>query len=589
MLRATFKASRWKFLLSLLLYIIKDSPVYVIPICTANIINIVASVVAGQYQGDYVTPIIINSVVIVVFLLQNIPVHTFYARLTDNMLRNASAGLRGAVIRKLQHLSITFHNEMESGALQSKFLRDIDNTESYLNTVTKQIIPSAITALGAVIIAIYTNRLISLFFLIVIPINLVVSELFRRKIRKNSREYRLASENLSKKFSSMIEMIPVTKAHGLEETEISVMDREVKDVRSKGLGVDLANALFGSSMWVVGNLLSFSCVLFSAYLAIQGKIGVGDIVLFQSLFSNINSNISSIINLLPNIATGRESIASLSEIMSSEDIEDDKDKIRLESLKGEVELRHVSFMYKDRAKDAVKDFSLKASAGECIALVGPSGAGKSTVANLIIGLLKPTEGEVLIDGLNLNDLSLRDYRHHISVVPQNAVLFRGTVRENITFGLDRYSEENLKDALRIANCEEFIASMPQGVDSIIDEHGANLSGGQKQRLTIARAIIRDPRIIIFDEATSALDNVSEFQVQKAISSAIAGRTTFIIAHRIATIRSADRIVFLEEGVIRESGTFEELMAQKGKFFAMAEASSETSYETPLIVGGKTPL
>ncbi len=165
LLRATFKASRWKFLLSLLLYVIKDSPVYVIPICTANIINIVASVVAGQYQGDYVTPIIINSVVIVVFLLQNIPVHTFYARLTDNMLRNASAGLRGAVIRKLQHLSITFHNEMESGALQSKFLRDIDNTESYLNTVTKQIIPSAITALGAVIIAIYTNRLISLFFL----------------------------------------------------------------------------------------------------------------------------------------------------------------------------------------------------------------------------------------------------------------------------------------------------------------------------------------------------------------------------------------------------------------------------------------
>jgi len=573
-LRQMYRSNRWGFLLSILLYVIKDSPVYVIPLCTAKIIDIAAGVIAGTGPGDYLTPILIYSLVIVVFLLQNILFHTLYARLTDNILRNASAGLREAVVRKLQHLSITFHNEMESGAVESKFLRDIDNTENYLNTVVKSLIPSAITASIAVGIAIATSPLISLFFLVVIPLNVFVSWLFRKKIRKNSFEYRLSVENLSRKFSSMMEMIPVTKAHGLEENEISAMDKEVKDVRSKGLGVDYANALFGSSIWVLGNLLGFSCVLFCVFLAIKGQIGIGDVVLYQSLFSNINGNIGNIVNQLPSLATGRESLNSLSEIMSSEEIEDDQNKIHLEALKGDVELSHVSFLYKDSSKDAISDFSLKVHNGQCIALVGPSGSGKTTIVNLIIGLLKPTEGEVLIDETNLNDLSLKDYRHHLSVVPQNPVLFKGTVRENITYGLDKYSEDDLTRALQISNAEDFVSKMPHGLDTVIEENGANLSGGQKQRITIARAIIRDPRIIIFDEATSALDTISEFQVQTAIASSIQGRTTFIVAHRISTIKNADLIVFLENGTIQEEGTYDELLAKKGKFYEMQRLVDE---------------
>ena len=438
----------------------------------------------------------------------------------------------------------------------------------------KSLIPSAITASIAVGIAIATSPLISLFFLVVIPLNVFVSWLFRKKIRKNSFEYRLSVENLSRKFSSMMEMIPVTKAHGLEENEISAMDKEVKDVRSKGLGVDYANALFGSSIWVLGNLLGFSCVLFCVFLAIKGQIGIGDVVLYQSLFSNINGNIGNIVNQLPSLATGRESLNSLSEIMSSEEIEDDQNKIHLEALKGDVELSHVSFLYKDSSKDAISDFSLKVHNGQCIALVGPSGSGKTTIVNLIIGLLKPTEGEVLIDETNLNDLSLKDYRHHLSVVPQNPVLFKGTVRENITYGLDKYSEDDLTRALQISNAEDFVSKMPHGLDTVIEENGANLSGGQKQRITIARAIIRDPRIIIFDEATSALDTISEFQVQTAIASSIQGRTTFIVAHRISTIKNADLIVFLENGTIQEEGTYDELLAKKGKFYEMQRLVDE---------------
>ena len=188
--------------------------------------------------------------------------------------------------------------------------------------------------------------------------------------------------------------------------------------------------------------------------------------------------------------------------------------------------------------------------------------------NIIIGLLKPLEGDFLVDGKSISELNLTNYRHHISVVPQNSILFAGTIRENITYGLSRYSEEELQKVVEMANLNEFVKDLPNGLDTVIGEHGDKLSGGQKQRVTIARALIRNPRILILDEATSALDNISEYQVQKAISKSIKGRTTFIVAHRLSTIRDADRIVVMENGEAVEVGTYEELMEKKGKFFEL---------------------
>jgi ATP-binding cassette subfamily B protein len=188
--------------------------------------------------------------------------------------------------------------------------------------------------------------------------------------------------------------------------------------------------------------------------------------------------------------------------------------------------------------------------------------------NLIIGLLVPTDGAFKVDGKSLKDFNLSEYRHHISVVPQNSILFAGTIRENITYGLSRYSQEDLDRVVEMANLKEFLDDLPNGIDTNIGEHGDKLSGGQKQRITIARALIRNPKILILDEATSALDNISEFQVQQAIGKSIRGRTTFIVAHRLSTIRDADRIVVMEQGVAVEIGTYEELMEKKGKFYEL---------------------
>ena len=263
-----------------------------------------------------------------------------------------------------------------------------------------------------------------------------------------------------------------------------------------------------------------------------------------------------------------EALSSVSEIMNAKDVEMNTGKKTIHEIDGNVEFDHVSYRYPDSPEFVVKDFNLAVKSGECIAVVGASGSGKSTIMNLIIGFLVPTEGRVLIDGKPLTELNLSEYRHHISVVPQNSILFSGTVRENITYGLSGYSEEQLNKVVEMANLNEFVNELPQGLDTRIGENGDKLSGGQKQRITIARALIRDPRILILDEATSALDNISEYHVQKAIASSIKGRTTFIVAHRLSTIRDADRIVVMERGVAVEIGTYEELMEKKGKFYEL---------------------
>ena len=206
--------------------------------------------------------------------------------------------------------------------------------------------------------------------------------------------------------------------------------------------------------------------------------------------------------------------------------------------------------------------------GETIAFVGPSGAGKSTILNMVIGFSKASSGQILIDGNNINSLNLNSYRKHIAVVPQTSILFSGTIRENITYGLDNISDDELEQVLISSNLKEMIDSLPDGLDTRIQEHGGNLSGGQRQRISIARAFVRNPKILILDEATSALDTISEKQIQEATRNLAKDRTTLIVAHRLSTIRDADRIAVIENGGVAEFGSYDELMEKKGIFYEM---------------------
>ena len=417
-------------------------------------------------------------------------------------------------------------------------------------------------------ISVVKNGWVSLFFLLIVPCNVSLCLFFRNKVKRQAKEFRLRNEQMSNKLTTMLGMVQVTKSHGLEEVEILSARETIANTTESGVSFDRTHAKFGSTVFAVTHTLNTVCLIFCIILAVNGKIGVGDIVLYQSLFSQISGYVTNLVNLLPEFSTGADAINSVSEIMNATEIETNTGKIIVPKITGNLRFENVTYRYPNTEIDVVKDFSLDVKQGECIAVVGSSGSGKTTLMNLIIGFMEPVSGKFYVDDKSIDEINLSEYRHNLSVVPQASILFAGTIRENITYGLTHYSEEDLKRVCEIANVNEFLKDLPDGLDTYIGERGDKLSGGQKQRVTIARALLRNPKILILDEATSALDNISEYHVQKAIESSIKGRTTFIVAHRLSTIRGADRIVVMENGRIVEMGNYEELMAKKGKFFEL---------------------
>lgn len=561
-----------KLLLAFFFYIIKNSPVFVIPLLTSAIID---EVTIGNQD---LRTILIYGAVILVLLIQNIPMHIATRKLSDGILRRVGAGIRDTVIRKLQCLSITYYSDMESGKLQSKFMRDTESVDGFIRVILYTLVPAVFSLAVNMGITLYKSPIVALFFVVVAPVNAILVRIFRKNIRKSYGDLRRDNENMSAKLSQMIEMMQLTRAHGVEDREIEKVENDIRKVTKSGLFADRTVAWFGSISWAIAQFFNALCLFFCVFMALEGVPGftAGSIVLYQSMFSQVNGNVQGIINSFPQLASGKEGLRSLSEIMDSNDIESSRKNENISQIRGDIVFKDVYYKYPDKSEPFIKNFNLKIKAGECIAFVGASGSGKSTIMNMVIGFLKPTSGELLIDGQNVNDISLSDYRRFLSVVPQNSVLFEGTIRENITYGLKNCSEQILSDAVSRSNVSEFVDKMPNGLDSNVGEHGGKLSGGQKQRIAIARALVRNPRILILDEATSALDNVSEYHVQKAIESVIKGRTTFIVAHRLSTIREADRIVCMENGEIVECGTYEELMKKKGKFYELKKLSEFTA-------------
>ncbi|MDD6214792.1 MAG: ABC transporter ATP-binding protein [Firmicutes bacterium] len=562
-LKLIAKKNKNNVLISSLLFIIKNLAVWIIPIITANVINI--ATVGGEGSRRR---ILINAAVLFVIIGQNLFSHVLYSKFTDKMLRTTGAGFRNTLIKKLQHLSVSYHKEIESGRLQAKFMRDIEAIE-FLNThIMKSVIPSVISVLVSIGITAAKSGKVTLFYIVVIPLNVIMVSGFRKVIKRNNIRFRKENENISAKVSDMLEMIPVTKAHGLENEEIEKLEKNIEQLRREGLVLDRTTAYFGSVSWILSTALSGLCLVFTGLLALDGKIPVGDIVIYQTFFNSITGNVQLLVNIYPDLAKGLESIRSVSEIILSDDVENNSGKIRLRYLHGSIDFNHVYYKYPKTDKFVIKDFDLHVNSGECIAIVGASGSGKSTIINMIIGFLKATKGDVKIDGKSIELLNLLSYRQFISVVPQNSMLFTGTIRENILYGLENISEARLKEVIHLANIDEFTDKLPHGIDTFIGEHGGKLSGGQKQRIAIARALIRDPKILILDEATSALDNISEYHVQQAMKQLINGRTTFIVAHRLSTIRDADRIVVMENGEAVEIGDYDTLMAKKGEFYQL---------------------
>ncbi|MBB6675602.1 ABC transporter ATP-binding protein [Cohnella nanjingensis] len=554
-----------KLLWSTFYFLIKHSPVYVLPIITANLINM-----ATKPEKYSTSALWWNIAILFAVIVQNIPTQVLHISYMSKAIRYVEAGLRSTLVRKLQRLSMSAHGELAAGKLQSKVLRDVEAIEFLSRQMMLSILPAVISVIVAIVITAGKNLSVTAFFVLTIPAGVAMVTFFRKKIRRSNSDFRRQIESMSGQVSEMVGMMPVTRAHGLEQTEITKIDNTLSKLRNKGYKLDIVEAYFGSSAWVTFQSFQVLCLAFTILLAFRGEIPVGDVVLYQSYFAMILGSITQLINVYPNIAKGFESIYSVTEILLSKDTEEYQGKRKLERVRGEFSFRNVHFGYNNSDRHVLSDFHLNVKAGECVALVGASGAGKSTVLNLVIGFSKPSEGQVAVDGVPMEELDMASYRSQLAVVHQSTVLFSGTIRENITYGLPSVSDEKLAEVVRMTHLQDVVAQLPQGLDTAIGEHGGRLSGGQRQRIAIARALIRDPKIILLDEATSALDNESEYFVQQAMQELIKGRTTFIVAHRLSTIRDADRIVVMKQGRCVEVGTYDELMAKQGEFYQLKQ-------------------
>jgi ATP-binding cassette, subfamily B, bacterial len=556
-----FRYEKKNVILAIVLLVIKHSPALFLPLIIGNVINAIV-----HSDGNTWHSIILNSIFIMFLFIQNLFTHTWFVKSLSRAVRSVEKSLRHALVKRMQELSISFHDNFESGRLQSKVLRDVESVEILSRQLVNAVFTGIINILFSIVVTLMYDWLVALFYLITIPLATLLIQKFRVKMRKSNLEYRSEIENMSARVSEMVQMIPIARAHALEETEIRQMDEQFEKVRSGGIRLDVVNAFFGASTWVTFQIFQFACLIVTAFMAWYGRIGIGDVVMYQGFFAMIINSVNMIITILPELNRGFDSIRSLGEILECPDIELNQGKEPVDMVQGEIEFENVRFEYQPEVP-VLKSVSFNARPGECVAFVGASGAGKSTIMNLIIGYRRPQQGRILLDGRNMTDLDLRTYRQYISVVPQNILLFSGSVRENILYGIDQetVSDDWFDHILEVSRLKEFVFDLPQGLDTRIGEYGNRLSGGQKQRIAIARSLIRDPRIILFDEATSALDSESEKHIQDALTGMIKGRTTFMIAHRLSTILKADRIIVLKNGEIAESGSFQELLERKGIF------------------------
>ncbi|QQQ79357.1 ABC transporter ATP-binding protein [Saccharothrix sp. 6-C] len=545
---------------ALAVFVVKHSPVWLLPLVTATIVDTV--VLHLPLDGMWVA-----TGVIMLILVVNYPLHLLYVRLLHGSVRRAGTELRSALCTRLQELSIGYHNRTSAGVLQAKVVRDVETVEQMAQQTTDTAM-SAITVLigGLTIVGVRAPHFLPLL-LVIVPLAALVVMRLRTSLRDHNEVFRHDVEHLAARVNEMAQLIPVTRAHGLERHALRRMDDTLRQVLTSGLRLDLLNGRVASLSWVFLNILGVLFLTASALVAYHGAwgIGAGDVVMLSAFLTTSTTSLATLMTLAPVIAKGLESVRSASEVLRTPALEDNKGKAAVTGVHGAVDFRAVGHTYDGTDRSAVRDFTLRVAPGETIALVGPSGAGKSTVLNLLIGFIRPQAGRILLDGVDMAELDLRTYRRFISVVPQEPILFDGTVRENVAFGMPDADETAIRTALRDANALEFVDRLPDGLDTPVADRGAHLSGGQRQRLVIARALLRDPRLLILDEATSALDTRSEALVQEALARLVRGRTTFVVAHRLSTIRDADRIVVLRDGEIAEIGSHDELLRGGGVY------------------------
>ena len=493
------------------------------------------------------------------------------------------ADLRKKVYRHLHRQSLRFFTDHRTGDLTSRLTNDVGSVRSAIKDALSKLLTQSLSLVGSVVLMVVLNWRLSLIIFLIVPAVMGFAIYFGRKIRALARRIQDRLADTTAIAEETLAAVRVVKAFGRSDYEVDRYDKAVEDLFGTARYRVLVSALFTSTV----GLLFFGALVaifwYGGVEVLAGRLTEGDLVAFIFYTFNIARSVggmSRLYSTLNSAAGATERLFALLDTAPA--LRDAPDAIDLPPVDGHVRFEDVTFAYEE-GRPVLQDIDLDVTAGETVALVGPSGAGKSTLVSLLPRFYDPQEGRVTVDGHDLRTVTRQSLREQIAAVSQQVHLFNTTIRDNIRYGRLDASDEAVREAARAANAHEFITDLPDGYDAEVGERGVKLSGGQRQRVAIARALLRDARLLVLDEATSSLDSASEALVQDALERLMAGRTTFIIAHRFSTVQTADRLVVLDEGRIVQRGTHAELMQEGGLYRRLASYQ----FREPSVVESKS--
>ena len=494
--------------------------------------------------------------------------------ITSDISQKVSYNLRKSISEKINKLPLNYYDKKTNGEVLSRVTNDIDAISQNLNQILSQMITSATTLIGVLIMMLSISVTMTLVSLIVIPLSLVMIMLVVRKSQKHFREQQEYLGHTNGHIEEMYSGHNIMKAFNGEEKAIEEFDKLSDTLYNSAWKSQFLSGMMMPIMTFIGNLGYVIVAIMGGFLAIRNKIQVGDILAFIQYVRSFMQPIAQtaqIANVMQQTAAAAERVFEFLE--EEEVVEDVKNPISTEGIEGAVEFDHVRFGYNED-KIIINDFSINIKPGQKVAIVGPTGAGKTTIVKLLMRFYELNGGKILIDGHDYRDFTRNDLRKIFGMVLQDTWLFNGSIMENIRYGRLDASDEEVIEAAKLAHAHHFIKTLADGYNMEINEEADNISQGQKQLLTIARAILSDPKILILDEATSSVDTRTEVLIQQAMENLMEGRTSFIIAHRLSTIKNADVILVMKDGDIVEQGTHEELLKSKGFYSELYNSQFE---------------